>query len=85
MYRFGLADMSVLIAATSVVVISTGVMPGWLALAGFVAALFALLRFLIPLGAFSGCAILLVVIIEEVGIHHRCVRSDLRLGRFREA
>ena len=47
-----------LIAATSVVVLGTGVMPRWLALAGLVAALFALLRFLIPLGAFldwCGC------------------------------
>jgi hypothetical protein len=54
MYRFALVGMSVLVAATSVVVISTGVMPRLLALAGFVAALFALLRFLIPLGASSG-------------------------------
>jgi hypothetical protein len=54
MYRFALVGMSVLVAATSVVVISTGVMPRLVALAGFVAALFALLRFLIPLGASSG-------------------------------
>jgi hypothetical protein len=54
MYRFSLAGMSVLIADTSVVVISTGVMPRWLALAGFVAALVALLGFLIPLGGILG-------------------------------
>jgi len=54
MYRFSLAGMSVIIAATSVVVISTGVMPRWLALAGFVAALVALLGFLIPLGSILG-------------------------------
>jgi hypothetical protein len=47
MYRFSLAGMSV-------VVISTGVMPRWLALAGFVAALVALLGFLIPLGGILG-------------------------------
>jgi len=61
MYRFALVGMSVLIAATSVVVLSTGVMPRWLALAGFVAAVFALLRFLIPLGGILGLLWVLVV------------------------
>ncbi len=61
MYRFGLVGMSVLIAATSVVGLSTGVMPRWLALAGFVAALFALLRFLIPLGGILGLVWVLAV------------------------
>jgi hypothetical protein len=61
MCRFALVGMSVLIAATSVVVLSTGVMPRWLALAGFVAALFALLRFLIPLGGILGLVWVLVV------------------------
>jgi len=51
----------VLIAATSVVVLTTGVMPRWLALAGFVAALFALLRFLIPLGGILGLLWVLAV------------------------
>ena len=50
MYRFAFVGMSVLIAATSVVALRTGVLPGWLAWAGFVAALAALLRFLGPLG-----------------------------------
>ncbi len=50
MYRFALVGMSVLIAATSVVVLRTGVLPRWVALGGFVAALFALLRFLIAWG-----------------------------------
>ncbi len=45
MYRFAFVGMSVLIAATSVVALRTGVLPGWLAWAGFVAALAALLRF----------------------------------------
>lgn len=55
MYRFALVGMSVLKGATSVVVLKTGVMPRWMALVGFVAALFALLRFLIPLGGVLGC------------------------------
>ena len=60
MYRFALAGMSVLIAA-SVVVLGTGIMPRWVALVGFVAALFALLRFLIPLGGILGLVWVLAV------------------------
>ena len=60
MYRFALAGMSVLIAA-SVVVLGTGIMPRWVALVGFVAALFALLRFLIPLGGIVGLVWVLAV------------------------
>jgi hypothetical protein len=61
MYRFALTGMSVLIAAASVVVLATGVMPRWLALVGFVAALLALLRFLIPLGGIVGLVWVLAV------------------------
>ena len=50
MYRFAFVGMSVLIAATSVVALRTGVLPRWLAWPGLVAALVALLRFLGPLG-----------------------------------
>ena len=50
LYRFAFVGMSVLIAATSVVALRTGRLPGWLAWAGFLAALVALLRFLGPLG-----------------------------------
>ncbi len=60
-YRFALVGMSVLIAAASVVVLTTGVMPRWLALVGFVAALLALLRFLIPLGGILGLVWVLAV------------------------
>jgi hypothetical protein len=61
MYRFALAGMSVLIAAASMVVLATGVMPRWVALVGFLAALLALLRFLIPLGGIVGVVWVLVV------------------------
>ena len=50
MYRFAFVGMAALIAATSVLALRTTVLPGWLAWAGFVAALVALLRFLGPLG-----------------------------------
>ena len=51
MYRFAFVGMSALIAAASLVVLRTGVLPGWVAWVGFVAALAALLRLLGPLGA----------------------------------
>jgi hypothetical protein len=51
MYRFAFAGMSVLISATSVTALRTGVLPGWLGWAGFLFALVALLRILGPLGA----------------------------------
>ena len=50
MYHFAFVGMAALIAATSVIALRTSVLPGWLAWAGFVAALVALLRFLGPLG-----------------------------------
>jgi hypothetical protein len=50
MYRFAFVGMAALIAATSVIALRTSVLPGWLAWAGFIAALVALLRFLGPLG-----------------------------------
>lgn len=43
--------------ATSLVALSTGVLPRWLALAGFLVALLALLHFLLPLlAALAGLA-----------------------------
>jgi hypothetical protein len=82
MYRFALMGMSVLIAATSVVVLSTGVMPRWLALAGFVAALFALLRFLIPLGGILGLLWVLVVsALMLAGLAGRGSVGPRRVGR----
>jgi hypothetical protein len=83
MYRFALVGMSVLIAATSVVVLSTGVMPRWLALAGFVAAVFALLRFLIPLGGILGLLwVLAVSVLMLAGLVGRgSVGPRRRVGR----
>ena len=82
MYRFALMGMSVLIAATSVVVLSTGVMPRWLALAGFVAAVFALLRFLIPLGGILGLLWVLVVsVLMLAGLAGRGSVGPRRVGR----
>jgi hypothetical protein len=82
MYRFALVGMSVLVAATSVVVLSTGVMPRWLALAGFVAALLALLRFLIPLGGILGLLwVLAVSALMLAGLTGRGTNGPRRLDR----
>jgi hypothetical protein len=81
-YRFALVGMSVLIAAASVVMLQTGVMPRWLAAAGFVAALFALLRFLIPLGGILGLLWVLVVsVLMLVGLAGRGTNEPRRLER----
>ena len=50
MYRFAFVGMAALIAAASVIALRASVLPGWVAWAGFVVALVALLRFLGPLG-----------------------------------
>jgi len=62
MYRFAFVGMAALIAAASGVALRTGVLPGWLARAGFVAALVALLRFLGPLG--GRLALLWVIVVS---------------------
>jgi hypothetical protein len=51
LYHFAYVGASVLITATSVVALRTGVLPRWLAWAGFAVALVLLLHFLIPVGA----------------------------------
>jgi hypothetical protein len=46
---------ALMISAASVVVLGSGILPRWLALVGFLAAILALLHFLLPLiGAVSG-------------------------------
>ena len=62
MYRFAFVGMAALIAATSVVVLKSGVLPRWLGWAGLVAALVALLRFLGPLGGWL--ALLWVIVVS---------------------
>lgn len=55
LYHFCQVGTSALVSATSVAALETGILPRWLALAGFVVALLALLHFLVPLlGALAG-------------------------------
>ncbi len=57
LYHFCQVGASVLVLVTSLVALGTGVLPRWLALAGFVVALLTLLHFLFPLlGALAGLA-----------------------------
>jgi|SRR5215210_867365 len=55
LYHFCQVGTAALVSATSVAALETGILPRWLALAGFVVALLALLHFLVPLlGALAG-------------------------------
>jgi hypothetical protein len=55
LYHFCQVGDAVMISAASLVVLGSGILPRWLALVGFLAAILALLHFLIPLvGAVSG-------------------------------
>ncbi|MGH3145821.1 MAG: hypothetical protein ACRDTR_08470 [Rubrobacter sp.] len=55
LYHFCQVGAAVMVSATSLVVLTTGIMPRWLALVGLVAALLTLLHFLLPLiGAVAG-------------------------------
>lgn len=48
-YHFGQVGTSVMVVATSLVALGSGVLPRWLALLGFLLALVALLHFVIPI------------------------------------
>jgi hypothetical protein len=55
LYHFCQVGASVMVTATSLVALGTGVLPRWLVLMGFVVALLTLLHFLLPLpGALAG-------------------------------
>jgi hypothetical protein len=57
LYHFCQVGASVLVLATSLVVLGTGALPRWLALVGFLVALLTLLHFLVPLlAALAGLA-----------------------------
>jgi hypothetical protein len=62
LYHFCQVGTSVLVTATSLLALRTGVLPTWLAWAGFLVALLTLLHFLIPLlGALVGLLWIAVV------------------------
>ena len=62
LYHFCQAGASVMVTATSLVALGTGVLPRWLALLGLVVALLTLLHFVLPLiGALAGLLWIAVV------------------------
>ncbi len=55
LYHFGQVGTSVMVIATSLVALGTGVLPRWLALVGFLLALIAFLHFVMPIvGTLAG-------------------------------
>ncbi len=84
LYHFCQAGASVLISATSLLALGTGVLPRWLALAGLVVALLTLLHFVLPLlGALAGlvwiAAISALMLTGEV--HHAGATPRTRVTR----
>lgn len=70
LYSFAWVGLAVLLSATSLLALSTGFLPRWLAWAGFLAALVAVLKFLVAyatLGLLWTLAVSVLMIIESVG------------------
>jgi hypothetical protein len=67
LYSFAWAGMSVLIAATSVLALEAGFLQRWLAWAGFVFAVLALLKFLTPLATLALLWVLAVSVLMLAG------------------
>ena len=68
LYHFCQVGDAVMISAASLVVLGSAILPRWLALAGFVAAVLALLHFLLPLiGGISGLLWVVLVSVLMLG------------------
>jgi hypothetical protein len=80
LYHYCQIGTSVMVLSTSVVALGTGVLPGWLALAGFVVAILTFLHFLLPLlAALVGLA--WVAAVSVVMLTGRVQRSRPRRAR----
>lgn len=82
LYHVAYLGASALIAATSVVALRRGVLPRWLAWAGLVVALLALLHFVIPL---SAPLVLLWVLVVSVLMLTGSVGHSTRLTRLQRS
>jgi len=67
LYNFAWVGLAVLIAAASALAFGTGVLPKWLAWAGFAFALVALLKFLTPLATLALLWVLIVSVLMLTG------------------
>lgn len=73
LYHFCQAGAAVLVLATSLVALGTGILPRWLGFAGFIVTVLALLHFVLPLvAALAGLAWIAVVsVILMLGVNAR--------------
>lgn len=80
LYHFCQVGDAVMILAASLVVLGSGVLPRWLALVGFLAAILAFLHFLLPLvGGISGLVwVALVSALMVGGLSHGAPRRRAR-------
>lgn len=81
LYSFAWVGMSVLLGATSVVALRTGFLPKWLAWSGLVAALLAVLKFLVPHAALALLWILVVCVLMIIGSVSPSTPGPRRLER----
>jgi hypothetical protein len=82
LYHFCQVGDAVMISAASLVVLGSGILPRWLALVGFLAAILALLHFLFPLvGAVAGLVWITLVSALMLGGISQGVQAPRRRAR----
>jgi hypothetical protein len=81
LYSFAWVGLAVLLSATSLVALRTGFLPRWLAWAGFLAALVAVLKFLVPYATLALLWILIVSVLMIIGSVSPSAVGSRRLGR----
>jgi len=81
LYSFAWVGLAILLSATSLVALGTGILPRWLAWAGFLAALVAVLKFLVPHATLALLWILAVSVLMIMGSVSPSAPGTRRLGR----
>lgn len=81
LYSFAWVGLAVLLSATFLVALKTGFLPRWLAWAGFLAALVAVLKFLLPYATLALLWILAVSVLMIIGSVSSSGVGTRRLGR----
>jgi len=81
LYSFAWVGLAVLLSATSLVALGTGFLPRWLAWAGFLAALVAVLKFLVPHATLALLWIVAVSVLMIMGSVSPSAPGTRRLGR----
>jgi hypothetical protein len=81
LYSFAWVGLAVLLSAASLTALRTGFLPRWLAWAGFLAALVAVLKFLVPVATLALLWILAVSVLMIIGSISPSALGTRRLGR----